>query len=80
MNPQATAKTPRKPKTDHVLVRGNRQSTFGQVHIVTNDGSFDFTDYRYLRMSEMSGPRTEEWVHKDDLKFYKVQLRKHGKV
>lgn len=63
----------RKPKTEYVLVRGSRNAQPMVVQIVMNDGSFDFTDYRYYKMSPMSSPQNpvEEWVYKDDLKLYK---------
>jgi len=65
------------PETEFVLVRNKREENavdaFGQnyschVQIVRNNGKFDFSDFRYLRMSNKGS--YEEWVHKDELDMY----------
>jgi len=67
------------PGTQHVLVRTKRmlndqgisQTT---VSIVTKD-AFDFTDYRFFRISEASHVEpVEEWVHKDELELYQRSI------
>lgn len=67
----AADRAARKPKTEYVLVRSNRNVQPILVQVVPNDGSFDFKDYRYYKMSEASQFPMEEWVYKDDLKLYK---------
>lgn len=44
------------------------------VSIVTKD-AFDFTDYRFFRISEASHVEpVEEWVHKDELELYQRSI------
>lgn len=62
------------PGTQHVLVRSKREDIDGVVHasvsIVDRD-SFNFTDYRFFRISPAShAEAVEEWVHKDELEYY----------
>lgn len=67
--------TKTQPDTEYALVRsprvevepGKMQAT---VSIVKNDGTFDFTDYRFLRMSPSASVPVEEWVYKDELELY----------
>lgn len=67
----ASADSVSSPKTEYVLVRTSRSIQPITVSIVRNDGSFDFTDYRFYRMSPANTMHAvEEWVFKDDLQWY----------
>lgn len=62
------------PLTEFVLVRDKRVDGAVKVRIVRNDGSFDFADYCFLRMSTASAAPVEEWVHVDELEMYKAVM------
>lgn len=69
------ASTKTKPSTEYVLVRSKRNEVepgrmSATVSIIKNDDGFDFTDYRYWRMSPSASSPVEEWVHKDELELY----------
>lgn len=72
----ATKRESRKPKTDFVLVRKPRDEQGHIVVSIVQASTFDFTDYRYLRMCPSSDQPVEEWVHKSELKAYKAASKK----
>jgi hypothetical protein len=64
------------PTTDFVLVRGPRTDEDDNpidihIRVIRNNGTFDFTDYSFLRLSKTANSEMEEWVPTKELHLYK---------
>ena len=68
------------PNTEFVLVRGPRTDEDGNpceifVRVVRNNGTFDFTDYSFLRLSSTAKSDMEEWVPTKELQLYQKVIK-----